>query len=119
MYTDTIQGQRIELPDHMEITTIDGVAYETDRAADRAMILVLINAMEKRIRVTLDYGDRKTGKSWGESHDVTGYIGRSTGVLKLLLLVPNSRSHGGGAILTGSILSIRTSKGKFLLWSHR
>jgi hypothetical protein len=119
MYTDTVQGREVKLPDHLQVRNIDGIAYEVDKNVTHAMLLVLMECMEKRIRVTLDYGDTTTGKSWGETCDVSGYIGRSTGILKVLILVANSRSHGGGAILTGSILSIKTSKGKKLLWSHK
>ena len=80
----------------------------------------LIDVLEKcrlgRIRVVFDFGNTETGESWGERYDISGYIGRTTGV-KSPILVHNSRSTGGGMIFLDSVLSIRTSKGKVLLYS--
>jgi hypothetical protein len=67
-------------------------------------------------RIIVDYGDIKTGKSWGETYDVSGYVGRSTGSIKVPLLVHNSRSLGGGAMLDHCILTVKTSAGKQLLY---
>jgi hypothetical protein len=75
--------------------------------------------METRTRIILDYGNTSTNESWGEVHDVTGYIGLSAGAynLKYPILVYNSRSIGGGTILTDSIIKITASKGKEILYS--
>lgn len=70
---------------------------------------VLINLRNNRTRIRLDYGDTVTGRSWQEVYDVAGYIGNSTGPHKILILVNNSRSSGGGAILTHCILSVKLS----------
>ena len=77
----------------------------------------LIKAKESKTRVVLDYGDIKTKQSWGDVYDITGYIGRSTGTKPMLLLIHNSRSTGGGSILTDCILSIKESKGKRVLYT--
>jgi len=62
----------------------------------------------KRIRVWL--GD-KLGKSWLDEHDVEGYVGRSGGRIKIPLLVSNSRSLGGGALLDHCIIKIKETRG--------
>lgn len=67
-------------------------------------------------RVILDYGNRLTGESWNEEFDITGRIGRSTGSIPIPILVHNRNSTGGGALLDGSIISIKSSKGKRPLW---
>lgn len=77
---------------------------------------VLETCRQNRTRIRIDYGDVKTGRSWNETHDVTGYVGRSTGTNPIPLLVYNSRSLGGGAIMLGNILSIKTSKGGRVLY---
>ena len=78
----------------------------------------LLNRLrENRTRIVVDYGDVNTGESWGEVNDISGYIGRSTGDVKIPLLVHNTRSHGGGAMLDHCILTIKTSAGKRTLYS--
>lgn len=51
-----------------------------------------------------------------------GTVGRSTGKVKIPLLVHNSRSMGGGGILTHCIIGIRLSRkdrdGKYQ-WMYR
>jgi len=69
-------------------------------------------------RLRLYFGDNVTGKDWEEIYDVSGYIGRSTGTIKVPLLINNSRSTGGGALLDHCIVKIETSKGKELLYKH-
>lgn len=80
---------------------------------------LLLRAKEQRTRIVVDYGDIKTNTSWGEAYDISGYIGRSTGITPILLLVHNSRSTGGGALLTSCILSVKTSRGKKLLYQNK
>lgn len=57
-------------------------------------------------RVRLFFGDPETGDNWLEENDVTGTIGRSMGTQPIPLLIHNSRSMGGGAILDNWILRI-------------
>lgn len=81
------------------------------------VIEVLETARQNRTRVIVDYGT-DDGQSWGEVNDITGYVGRSTGTAKIPLLVHNTRSMGGGAILDHCIVKIMTSKGKKVLYQH-
>lgn len=71
---------------------------------------VICALYKSQTRITVDYGNPKTGKSWGETFNIHGRIGRSTGSRKIPLLIHNRRAIGGGGILTDCILSIRTSK---------
>lgn len=73
-------------------------------------------ARQSHTRIHLNLGDTQTGRSWGEVHDVTGYVGRSMGPIKIPILIYNSRSIGGSGILTHCILSIHTSRGNRLLY---
>src|SRR3990172_10334999 len=54
--------------------------------------------------VRLFYGDKETGRDWGEEYDITGTVGRSTGTEPIFLLINNKRCYGGPAILTDSIV---------------
>ena len=89
---------------------INGTYYKKDTA--ESVIGILEYARNNNIRLILDYGDVKTGKSWEEKHYITGYIGRSCGEIKIPLLIYNEKSIGGGEILTDCIIGIKTSKGK-------
>lgn len=106
--------------------TVNGTSYH-DKTPDK-VIEVLENARTKRIRIQVDYGytdlneklsdTRQNGQSWGEVNDITGYVGRSTGSQKIPLLVHNSRSLGGGALLDHCIVKIVTTKNKRVLYQH-
>jgi hypothetical protein len=69
----------------------------------------LETSRERKQRIRIFYG--KSGKCWNEEFDTIGYIGRSTGTIKIPLLIKSSRSIGGGAILDDCIVRIDT-KGK-------
>lgn len=74
---------------------------------------VLEAARKERMKVRIFYGDTNPesttgGRSWMEEHDVYGYISRSTGFLKVPLLV-SPGDDGGGAILTQCIVKIISS----------
>lgn len=79
---------------------------------------VLETCMNTHERIRIYLGDAATGKDWGEVNDVKGYVGRSTGQIKIPLLVYNSRSLGGGALLDHCIVKIETTKGKRVLYQH-
>lgn len=68
---------------------------------------VLIRAYLTKQRVRLFYGDVISGRCWLEEHDVLGYIQRSTGPKHIPILVYNSRSTGGGAVLDHCIVRIQ------------
>jgi hypothetical protein len=62
----------------------------------------LIHLLEKlrreQIEVRVFYGDTQTGQSWLDEQDVIGRIGRSTGTLKIPLLVAAGEMSGGGLL---------------------
>lgn len=93
-----------------ETKIVDGIEFDKD-TPDRVVriLLDMMNTSPKqRIRIFL--GDRKTGKDWCQEWDTMGYVGKSTGKIKIPLLVNNSRSWGGGGISTGSIVRITIDK---------
>ena len=84
----------------------------------------VINELEKarafgrRIRVFYGYTEAEAGKedgtSWDEENDVVGYVGRSSGSVKVPLLIYNKRSTGGGAMLDHCIVGILGQGGGWL-----
>ena len=94
---------------------VNGTSYNSD--TDPEVIRVLENCRINRTRIILDYGDTKTGVSWGEEHDITGYVGRSTGPTKIPLVIWNSRSYGGGSLLSHCVVGIKTARGKVPLYT--
>lgn len=107
---------------------VNGTSYDV-RTPDE-VIRVLEAARNGRYRIHVHYGytseaDAAEGVGrkqafldWLGEHDHTGYVGRSMGPTKIPLLVYNSRSHGGGGILDGSIIKIRLAAGGRTLYQH-
>ena len=97
-----------------EYQVVNGTSYHVETSAE--VIRILEIAKSNNTRIVLDYGDVKTGESWGELYDIVGRIGRSGGSIKIPLLIHNKRSLGGGAILDHCIIGIKTSIGKVPLY---
>lgn len=102
---------------------INGTSYHAQTPDKVCNVLEQARATRTRIKIDLGYTDeapegKQVGQSWGEIHDVTGYVGRSTGRVKIPLLVYNSRSMGGGAILDHCIVQIKESRGGRVLYQH-
>ena len=91
-----------------------GTCYHWDTPEEVVMILEAARNGGYRLRFFL--GDSKTGRDWNEENDVVGYIGRSTGSIKIPLLIHNSRSMGGGAMLDDCLVKIMR-EGR-TLWHH-
>jgi hypothetical protein len=80
---------------------------------------IIVQLYHSKKRVRFHWGDTKTGKDYGDVYDVSGTVGRSTGTQKIPLLIHNSRSLGGGAILDNCIVKITESSGtKKVLYQH-
>jgi hypothetical protein len=83
---------------------------------DNCLMAVLSECYRQKRRVRVWYGDGKTGESWFEDFETTGYIGRSCGDFKVPLIVSNSRSWGGGALSVGSVIRVDDIKTRKTLW---
>lgn len=87
---------------------VNGTFYDAGTADE--VIQVLERARETRTRLAIAYR--------AESQPEFGRVGRSTGEVKIPLLVHNARSLGGGAICTRIITEIRESNGGKLLYKE-
>lgn len=96
--------------------TENGTYYNSDTPDE--IINVLEKAKYRGTRLFLSLGDTETGRDWNEVHGVTGTVGRSTGPIKIPIILHNKRSTGGPAILTHCIVRIATSRGKNVLYQH-
>ena len=91
----------------------------TLKAKTSSRVAVLLNRLtESKQRIRIVYGETETGKDWLEEYGVLGSIGKSTGSKQIPLLISNSRSTGGGAILEDCILKIVDVKSKKVLYQH-
>lgn len=81
---------------------VNGTSYK-DNTPDKVIDwLELLRT--NHIRARLFYG--KDGKCWNEEFDTIGTISRSTGTVKIPLLIKNSRSLGGTGIIDNCIVRI-------------
>jgi hypothetical protein len=78
----------------------DSAGYDSNREA--AMVRIF-------------YGDPYTGEDWCEENDVVGFVGRSSGILKVPLLIPRN-CISGPSILESSIVKIIKIATGEILW---
>ncbi len=76
-----------------------------DPGTDPAAAMALESCRNTQRKVRLVLGDTVTGQPWFDEFDVVGRIGRSTGCLKVPLLVEDGEA-GGCAILTACLLCL-------------
>lgn len=74
------------------------------------VIEILEKARQNRTRIRIWYG--KDGQCWNDEFDTIGTVGRSTGQYKIPLLIKNSRSIGGAAILDDCIIRVDVNYGR-------
>lgn len=94
----------------------NGTCYHWDTPED--VVAILEKSRETGERIRLFLGDTKTGRDWACENDTMGHVGRSTGRIKIPLLIKNSRSTGGGGILDNCIVKITSCAGGMFLWQH-
>lgn len=98
---------------------INGTSYDARTPDEVVWVLERARTNRTRLHVSLGHTDGdKIGLDWLEEFESHGYIGRSTGSIKVPLLVANSRSLGGSALLDHCIVRIRLCAGGRVLWQH-
>lgn len=91
-----------------------GTAYHVQ--TPDSLVTILEKLRETKTRIRIHYGDTVTGRDWEERSGIQGTIGRSTGSIKIPLMIYNCRSMGGGAILDHCIVKVTNSKHKSLVY---
>lgn len=80
------------------------------------LINIILRAYKYKFRIRIFYGDIHTGRSWNEEYDVTGTIGKTTGNIKIPILLKRKDSNGGGALCLSSVIRIDDIEDKRTLW---
>lgn len=112
----TLDGRQYQDVNDKRYQIVDGLYFNP--ATPERVCYQIASAYRRGERVRLWYGDTTTGRAWGEEYDIIGSIGRSCGPVKAPLLITNSRSHGGPAILDHCIVAITTAQGGRGLYTH-
>jgi hypothetical protein len=81
-----------------------GTSYHAETPDAVVSILDRALTSHRKIRLRIHLGDPVTGKVWGDVE--TGFIGRSTGRIKIPLLIETMKSTGGGGLLDHCIIKI-------------
>jgi len=71
---------------------VNGTSY--NEKTPRAVVDILERVRQSRERICIRYGDPATGRDWGDPR-MCGRISRSTGTVKIPLLIKTARSTGG------------------------
>jgi hypothetical protein len=87
---------------------VNGTYYH-EQTPDK-VIETLEYARQTGARIRVFYGDVESGRDWMEIYGTNGYVGRSTGQVKVPLLITSSRSIGGDPILDHCIVRITVNK---------
>lgn len=90
------------------LVTVGGLWF--NKKTPERVMTIIAHAYHSGKRIRVFYGDTETGRDWMEEYDVMGTVGRSTGKHKVPLLINNSRSHGGTAIMCSHIVKITIDK---------
>lgn len=86
----------------------DSGTYYSEKTPDEVIrVLESVRHTDQRIKIYL--GDRETGRDWMEEDGKVGKVGRSSGPVKIPILLRTINSDGGGAILEDCIVKIKTS----------
>ena len=104
MKTET---HRIGDKDRVYKVSESGTYYSNETSDDLIRVLDSIRGTSQRVKIYL--GDKATGRDWMEEDGKVGKIGRSSGQVKIPILISTINSHGGGAILDDCIVKIVTS----------
>lgn len=91
-----------------EYKIVGGTAYHIDTSI--RVIEILEKMRYSGIRIRIWYG--KNGRCWNDEFGTIGTVGRSTGQYKIPILLKNSRSIGGAAILDDCIVRIDVNYGR-------
>ena len=89
--------------------------FDPGTQSEAARVLEAARKRGRKLRLIL--GDTSTGEPWLEEHDVVGRIGRSTGSLKVPLLIEAGQC-GGSAILCACILALIDWDSGDVLYRH-
>ncbi len=98
---------------------VNGTAYHADTPPQVIDILEKCLHSRRQYRFRIWDGDRNTGRAWGDIE--TGYIERSTGPIKIPILISNTRSLGGPGLLDHCIVKIEYANKKDggILYQHK
>ena len=105
---NTLVSEKLSNGNTINYQIINGTAYHEETCQE--VINILERARNNKSRIRVFYGDSTTGRDWHEENDIIGTIGRSTGNIKIPLLIKSSSSYGGGGVLDHCIVKITIDK---------
>lgn len=100
-----------------EYKVVNDTSYDSRTPDDLVRLLEKVRL--EKMRIVIVYGDVETCKPWEEVIANRGRIGRSSGSVKIPILIKTDRSMGGEGILDHCIIQIKESLGGKVLYDRK
>jgi len=97
----------------LKYQVVNGVSYKLETSD--LVVQILEQARSNGTRLTIKYGEPKTGKFWNRTD--SGYIGRGSTTDHLPILLHSKKAGGGICVMDASVLEIREAKTGKVLYS--
>jgi hypothetical protein len=95
----------------------NGTCYHKETPDNIIEILETLRLNQTRVR--FHYGNTETGRDWEDTYGMAGTIGRSTGSIKIPLIITSRRSYGGVGMLDHCIVKIEyTTQPHKVIYQH-
>ena len=101
---------KTQLHNNVEYKVCEGLFFKSCTSDQLVNIITYLYLTKDKVR--LYYGNNETGEVSLDEYDLYGTIGKSTGIIKVPLLIPKINSISGSAISTSLIVGIARTKDK-------
>lgn len=91
--------------------------FKNDTTMEVANIVDFMYQTGKRYKIYS--GCTETGRVFAEEYDTVGTVSKTTGELKIPILITRKGNHGGAAISTGSILAVKEVGSKHFMFKNK
>lgn len=89
-----------------------------EEGTDEQVANVVNRMYQTKKRYKVYFGCVDTGKVYAEEYDTIGTVGKSTGQIKIPLMITRKGNMGGGALLPSLIVAVREMDTNYFIYKH-